>query len=333
MASQTADYKGHVTAETLRHYARLSESGAGLIIVEYTYVHATGKSEEFQLGIESDEHVMSLRLLANKIRQSCAIAGIQITHAGGKTDCLLTGGHLMGPSAVVVPVRDRDLGTMQPMSTQEIDLWKSAFSSAVDRAVSAGFDLIEYHSAHGYGLNQWLSPLTNKRTDGYGGDLQGRAKLLLEFLSDACKRYPRLLLSVRIPGQDFIEGGLQTEDSIALAVALEKLGVDLIHVSSGIGGWKRPRDREGEGYLVDEAARIQATVGIPVIGVGGIETGLYIDKALRERKFSLAAVGRAILRDPRGWGQANLKKDVVRRTPFQIFQRGWELPTQRRGKI
>lgn len=306
MASQTADDNGFVTAETVEHYRRLNEAQPGLLIVEYTYVHTSGKSEENQLGIQSDEHVHGLAALARVIKESGARAGIQITHGGGKTERDLTGGALMGPSGIAVPVKDRQLEAPEPMTLDEIQLWKDSFVQAADRAVMAGFDLVEFHSAHGYGLNQWLSPITNQRPDAYGVDLKGRMSLLLEIINAVRARHPSLLLSVRMPGQDFIEGGLTVQDTIQVAQMLESAGVNVLHVSSGIGGWRRPMDRRGEGYLVSEASLIQASVQVPVIGVGGIETGAFIDESLRAGRFSLAAVGRAILKEPKEWRAKNL---------------------------
>jgi len=175
--------------------------------------------------------------------------------------------------------------------------------------VQAGFDLVEFHSAHGYGLNQWLSPITNQRIDSYGTDLHGRMRLLIEIVEAVRIRHPQLLLSVRLPGQDFLPGGLKIGDTVAIAQRLESLGVDILHISSGIGGWRRPAVRIGEGYLVQEAEQIQRAVKIPVIGVGGIQTGTYINQSLNEEKFQLAAVGRAILKDPAGWFNENLSAD------------------------
>jgi NADPH2 dehydrogenase len=314
MASETADRQGLVTDRTLSHYKRLSEARAGLVMVEYTYVHSSGRSEENQLGAYSDAQNEGLAKLAKVIQESGAFAGLQLTHAGGKTSRDLTGGVLMGPSGVVVPVKGQDLEAMDPMSEQEIQLWKQWFVDAASRAKLAGFDLVEFHAAHGYGLNQWLSPLTNHRNDRYGGSRERNAQLLLEIVSEVRRAHPELLLAVRMPGQDFIEGGLTSLDSIWLAKALESAGVDLIDVSSGIGGWRRPRDRIQEGYLVDEASRIQAFVKAPVIGVGGIETGTYIDQNLSESRFSLAAVGRAILKDPKLWGDTHLAESRITAT-------------------
>jgi NADPH2 dehydrogenase len=196
------------------------------------------------------------------------------------------------------------------MSAVDIQTWKDAFRSAVERAVKAGFDLVEFHAAHGYGLNQWLSPITNHRNDEYGATIGGRFRLLREIVEDARKSHPELLISVRIPGQDFIENGLSMQDSIQLAKLLEEIGVDFIHVSSGIGGWRRPNQRNGEGYLVAEAEAIQSAVQIPVIGVGGIATGEYIDQSLQAKRFLLAAVGRAILADPMAWACSQMMEEA-----------------------
>jgi len=187
------------------------------------------------------------------------------------------------------------------MSVAEMELWRTSFELAVGRASHAGFDFVELHAAHGYGLNQYLSPITNHRSDEYGGTLAGRARLLFEVVEAARSAHPKLLFAVRMPGQDFLEGGLSAEDAIWIAKKLEATGVDLLDVSSGIGGWRRPRDRRGEGYLVSEASAIQGAVTIPVIGVGGIEHGTFIDEAVSSRSIALAAVGRAILKDPETW--------------------------------
>ena len=306
MASETGTTAGFVTPETLAHYQKLATAGAGLLIVEYTYVHPSGRSEEHQLGISSDAHIEGLAQIAQTIHKSNAIAGIQFSHGGGKSERALTGGTLMGPSSVAVPVKGQVTEASDPMNLGQIELWKNAFIAAANRAVAAGFELIELHSAHGYGLNQWLSPITNQRDDEYGGGLNARMRLLLEILNEIRKVHPQLLISVRIPGQDFLEGGLSNADAISIAKHLQNAGVDIINVSSGIGGWRRPAIRVGEGYLVSDAAQIQAVIQIPVIAVGGIETGCYIDQALNEGLFSLAAVGRAILKGPQEWNERNL---------------------------
>ncbi len=301
MASQTASESGFTTEDTYARYVRLAEAVPSLLIVEYTYVHPSGKSEDHQLAIDQDEKIAGLKVLSKLIKSTGALAGIQITHSCAKSNSKLTGGQMRGPSDIAVPVKGEELEKPREMSREEINQMKVWFFAAAQRAVAAGFDLIEFHSAHGYGLNQFLSPLTNKREDSYGGNLRNRARLLLEIVELVRKEFPEVLISVRMPGQDFIEGGLSVQDSIEVGLLLEGVGVDVLHISSGIGGWRRPASRQGEGYLVDEARLIAAQVQIPVIGVGGIQSGEYIDSAIGENSFSLAAIGRAILADPVGW--------------------------------
>jgi NADPH2 dehydrogenase len=298
MASETASETGLVTERTIEHYSNLNKAHVGLLMVEYSFVHASGRSEQNQLGINDDSQIPGLTQIAKIIKSSGAVAGIQITHSGGKTESHFTDGILHSPSGIVVPVKDKVLETPQVMTDDDIQNWKLWFLEAAGRAVRAGFDLIELHAAHGYGLNQWLSPITNKTNYRLG--------FLLDIASAIRSAYPHLLISVRMPGQDFIEGGLTISDSKKIAKSLEAIGVDIINVSSGIGGWKRPRERNGEGYLVEEAALIQRHVSVPVIGVGGIESGAYIDKLISENTISLAAVGRAILKDPQQWKEVNL---------------------------
>lgn len=306
MASQTADLKGLTTDKTLSHYDLLAQSGASLIIAEYSFVHEFGRSEPNQLGISGDYHIKGLTSLADIIHQRGAVSGIQLTHAGGKTEKEYSSGRMLSPSGVTVPIKDKILEAPEIMNLDEIHELIDHFVKAAGRASQAGFDLIEIHAAHGYGLNQWLSPLTNHRTDEFGGSIQKNLRILSEMILMIKIRYPDLLISVRIPGQDFFEGGLTQRDSSTIALMLESIGVDILNVSSGIGGWRRPRDRSGEGYLIEEAGVISSKVSVPVIGVGGIESGIYIDEVLNEGKVSLAAVGRAILKDPKSWREKQL---------------------------
>lgn len=307
MASETATTSGLASERTVAHYTRLSEARVGLIIVEYSFVHASGRSEEFQLGAHVDDTISGLTAIREVIEASGAVPGLQLTHSGGKSERCFAGNDFMSPSGVAVPIKGREPEIPRSMSSNDISLWRKAFSASVGRAVKAGFKLVEFHAAHGYGLNQFLSPAMNLRTDAYGGNLTKNARLLFEIVEDARSQYPQLLLSVRIPGQDFISGGLTSKDSSWIAQELEARGVDIIHVSSGLGGWRRPGTRDGEGYLMAEASTIQKSVRVPVIGVGGIETGSYIDSVIASQTITLAAVGRAILKAPSEWSRLNLE--------------------------
>ncbi len=298
MASGTADLRGAVTSNTIRHYQNLTQAGAGILFVEYTYVHQSGRSELNQLGLDSDSQISAHREMASMIKNSGALAGIQLVHGGGKSSIDLTGGILLGASPIVVPTKGNDLETPVEMNVKEIELYQDWYLEAAIRAAKAGYDIIELHSAHGYGLNQWLSPLTNQRTDEYGGDLKNRSKMLLEIFHKVRKALPNKILGVRIPGEDHFDGGLTQNEMFLVAQRLQDLGADFIDVSSGIGGWRRPVDRTGEGYLLPEATSIQKRIEIPVIGVGGIESGAFIDDSIASRKVAFTAVGRKILKSP-----------------------------------
>lgn len=289
MASGTADLLGAVTSNTLDQYQNLTQAGAGILFVECTYVHPSGRSELNQLGIDSDDKIPEHQELALVIKKSGGLAGIQLVHSGGKSSNSLTGGKLLGASSVVVPTKGDDLETPTEMNLSEIELYQNWYLEAAIRAAKAGYDIIELHSAHGYGLNQWLSSLTNQRSDEYGGNLEGRAKMLIEIFHKIRTALPDKILGVRVPGEDHFEGGLTPSEMAVVSQKLQDLGADFIDVSSGIGGWRRPTDRIGEGYLLPEAASIQKKIEIPVIGVGGIESGAFIDDSIYKQNVAFTA--------------------------------------------
>ncbi|MDA8792145.1 NADH:flavin oxidoreductase [Bacteriovoracaceae bacterium] len=304
MASGTADDNGRATQKTFDHYKRLTTSKAGLIMVEYTYVHPFGKSEPNQLGLYTKEHTEAVRSIAKIIKDSGSLSAIQLVHGGAKSTYELTSGNLIGPSSIIIPSKVETLEKPREADLNDIELIIKSFVESANMAIAAGFDIIELHAAHGYGLNQWLSPITNKRSDDFGGTLKKRARILFNIVEQIKLNHPNILLSIRIPGEDHFDDGLSQVDMIWISKELETKGVSLINVSSGIGGWRRPRNKTGEGYLVENARIIQKEISIPVIGVGGIETSGYINKSLNNKSLSLAAVGRAILKNP-GWGPQN----------------------------
>ncbi|WP_261884200.1 NADH:flavin oxidoreductase [Vibrio pelagius] len=297
MASQTATTDGLTTDATTEHYRNLSRSGAGLVMVEYSFVHTTGKSEPNQLGAHNDECIEGMTKIADAIHSNGAKAGFQLTHCGGKAQLDICP-DLMGPSGITVPAYDRTLPQPKAMSVDDIKLWIESFVQAAIRVEKAGFDFVELHCAHGYGLNQFLSPITNQRDDQYGGSLENRIRMVVDIIK-AIRSTTQLAVMVRIPGQDLYPQGLTQESVVKMCQSFIATGVSIIDVSSGIGGWNRPKDRRGEGYLVSESHYLKkADLGVPIIGVGGIETADYIEQALEHSYFDLAAVGRAILRGP-----------------------------------
>lgn len=299
MASSTGDERGHVTDATLAHYARIVNGRQGLVFVEYTYVHPWGRSESQQLGLHHGEHREGLARLAALIRERGSLPGIQLTHAGGKTEVELIGRKPLGASAVAIPAYGGDMPAPEPMNGDEIETLFQAFVAAASRAEAAGFAAIEIHCAHGYFFNQWLSPVTNQRQDRHGGSPEARSKLLLDLIVELRVRLrSETILSLRFPGQDRIPGGLTLEHTVALAQAVARAGVDVLNVSSGLGGWRRGREQRGEGYLVEDAATLRRALGIPVIGVGGVASLEYCRETLNRGDVDMLAVGRAILENP-----------------------------------
>lgn len=297
MASQTADENGLATEKTFSHYHNLAQSGAGLVMVEYSHVNLAGRSETNQLGAYDDACLPGLTQIASTLHNAGVKTGLQITHCGGKDSAGISC-DIMGPSGITVPAYDRVLPTPRAMTLDDINQWQQDFVAAAIRADKAGFDLVEIHCAHGYGINQWLSPLTNQREDEYGGNLENRARILIEIVAQIKQVAPRLAVMTRIPGQDGYPGGLTHADMAQVSQWLVAAGVEILNVSSGIGGWNRPKDKRGEGFLVEDAAPLTGTTTAAVIGVGGIESVDYIETILATRQVDLVAVGRAILAGP-----------------------------------
>ncbi|MGI2170584.1 NADH:flavin oxidoreductase [Shewanella sp. MF05960] len=297
MASQTADVNGLATEKTFSHYHNLAQSGAGLVMVEYSHVNLAGRSETNQLGAYDDACLLGLTQIASTLHNAGVKTGLQITHCGGKDSAGISS-DIMGPSGITVPAYDRVLPTPRTMTLGDITTWQQDFVAAAIRADKAGFDLVEIHCAHGYGINQWLSPLTNQRQDKYGGNLENRARILIEIVTQIKQVAPRLAVMTRIPGQDGYPGGLSHADMAQVSQWLVAAGVEILNVSSGIGGWNRPKDKRGEGFLVEDAAPLTGTTTAAVIGVGGIESVDYIETILATKQVDLVAVGRAILAGP-----------------------------------
>jgi NADPH2 dehydrogenase len=299
MASKTADETGSATEVTVAHYDRLARSGAGIVFVEYSFVHQSGKAEPRQLGMANEDHQRAAVPIAQTIHKQGSLAGLQIAHAGGKTTTAITGMPLQSPSGVVVPARGRDLEIPVALSEAQIQDWKKWFVDAALRVAGAGFDMVELHGAHGYGLNQWMSPLTNTRSGAYGR--HERSRLVCEIVSAIRASVPQLLVSVRLAGRDFLEGGLEESDMVIMAQQFVEAGVDVLNVSSGLGGWNTPEAAIEEGFLVPQAAVIQQAVSVPVVGVGGIKTLEFVNQGIKRRSFEFAAVGRAILHGQWRW--------------------------------
>lgn len=304
MATAKAGPDGKVSQALLDYYAEKSRGGyVSLVIIEHSYISPEGKASENQLSVSDDAMVPGLRKLAEVIHRNGSRAAMQINHAGSAGLKEVTGTTPLAPSATANPRR----GDMpREMSRQEIGDIVNAFKDAGRRVQEAGFDAVEIHSAHGYLLNQFLSPLTNKRTDEYGGDIGNRIRIHLQAIEAVRSAVgPDFPVQVRLGASDFIEGGTTIEDSKIAARAFEKAGVDMIHISGGFVGYTPP-GLTGQGYFAPLSEAIKSVVSIPVILTGGITEGEAAEKLLVEKKADLIGVGRAILLDS-AWAERAIK--------------------------
>lgn len=288
MHTGLATAEGTVTEGLVEHYVRRSKA-LGLVIVEHSYVSPAGKFSERQVGIHDDSLVPGLEKLSSGIHATGTPVVIQINHAGRNATTEITGMPPLAPSPS---------GSARELRVEEIEALAEAFAGAAERAMKAGFDGVEVHGAHGFLLNQFFSPLTNRRRDDYGGSLKNRVRFPLDVVGRVREMIGGRLLLYRLGSDDLDPAGTKIEDSQEFAVELEEAGVDIIDVSGGLCG-SRPEELQGkQGYFIPQAQQIKNVVDTPVIGVGGITDPEYADKLIRERRVDLVAVGRELLKDP-----------------------------------
>jgi 2,4-dienoyl-CoA reductase-like NADH-dependent reductase (Old Yellow Enzyme family) len=292
----------------LVHLGSRAVGGTALVMVEATAVTRDGRITPGDVGIWSDDHVEPLARIVKFIHSQGAVAGIQLAHAGRKASSAppWKGGHTLktpeeGGWPVVapspIPFHEDDPA---PMALDEagIDGIVAAFEAAARRALTAGFKILEIHAAHGYLLHEFLSPLSNRRDDQYGGSLENRMRLLLRVAERLRALMPRELpLFVRLSATDWAEGGWDVDQSVELAKRLKSLGVDLIDVSSG-GTLPTARIPVAKGYQVPCARRIHDEAEIATGAVGLISDPQYADEIVTGGDADLVLVGRELLREP-----------------------------------
>lgn len=292
----------------LVHLGSRAVGGVALVMVEATAVTPDGRISPGDLGIWADQHVEPLARLARFVHSQGAVAGIQLAHAGRKASCdppWKGGASIKTPTAGGWPVAGPspipfDDGDPVPTALDEagIEGITAAFEAAAIRALAAGFRVIEIHAAHGYLLHEFLSPLSNRRTDQYGGSLENRMRLVLRVAERLRQIVPaELPLFVRISATDWADGGWDVEQSVLLSRRLNDLGVDLIDVSSG-GLVPKARIPVGKGYQVPPAQKIRDEVGIMTGAVGLITEPGYANEIVTGGYADLVFIGRELLREP-----------------------------------
>jgi len=298
MGTNYASDDGFVTERLVRYYEARAEGGTGLIIVEVAAVAPEGKAITHQIGIWADKFIPGLRYLAESIRKHGARAAIQLHHAGRQTTFQTTGYQPVAPSEIPCPIC-RDMP--RSLTIEEIKGIVEAFGHAARRAREAGFDAVEIHGTHGYLINQFLSPYSNKRTDEYGGSPAGRRRFPIE-VYDAVRAavggdFPVIF---RMNADEGMEGGITPEEGREFAGLLEKAGVDALHVSGGVYGSPLPiiaTMYEPEPPLAHYAAGIRARVTIPVIAVGKIHDPEIGEQLIAGGKADFVSLGRGLITD------------------------------------
>lgn len=297
---------GLVKAWHRLHYPTRAIGGVGAVLVEATAVESRGRISPDDLGIWSDAHLPGLEALARDIAEAGAVPGIQLAHAGRKAGVSSPwkGGqplHLWTPVAPSPLPFSEGWDTPRELDWIGLEQVREAFVQGAKRALRAGFRLLELHAAHGYLLHSFLSPLTNQRSDQYGGSRKNRMRFVLEVTAAVREVWPaELPLWVRVSASDWVQGGWGIEDTVALAGELARGGVDLLDCSSG-GIAPGIRIPAAPGYQVPFAARVRRETGLPTGAVGLITDPLQAEEILQRGEAEAVLLGRVLLRDPY-WG-------------------------------
>jgi 2,4-dienoyl-CoA reductase-like NADH-dependent reductase (Old Yellow Enzyme family) len=300
--------KGFANDWLLTHLGARAVGGAGLVIAEATAVEPRGRITPHDLGIWSDDHIEPLARATHVVKENGAVAGIQIAHAGRKAGMQRSwesdssilqddppGWQVIGPS----PIAFSDgYGLPHELSLDEIKDVQASFRSAAVRAQAAGFEWLEIHAAHGYLIHSFYSPVSNQRTDQYGGSFENRIRFLLETVRAIRPVWPEdLPLTVRISGTDWVEGGWTVAESVELARQLKAEAVDLLDCSSG-GSAAQASIPLGAGYQVPISEAVRKGADILTAAVGLITSPAQADEIIRNERADIVLLGREMLRDP-----------------------------------
>ncbi len=304
---------GYVQPFHVAHYETRAVGQVGLVVIEATAVTPQGRITEQDLGIWDDQHIAGLKTLTTRIHAHGAKAALQLAHAGRKS---VVRGEILAPSALPFDEKSK---TPREMTKEEIASTINAFKQGAIRAKAAGFDMIELHGAHGYLLNEFLSPLTNKRTDSYGGSLANRYRFLKDVIA-AVKEVWEGPLLVRISADEYDEEGNTLDDFTRLATWMKEDGVDLIDVSTG--GVIPARIPIFPGYQVRHAETIKHGAKIAVGAVGLITTGKQAEEILQNERADLIFLARELLRHPY-WALTAAKELHAPITAPKQYERGW----------
>ncbi|HEY9881688.1 MAG TPA: NADH:flavin oxidoreductase/NADH oxidase [Leptolyngbyaceae cyanobacterium] len=330
---QYSSQEGFANDWHLVHLVSRAVGGAGLVLTEAAAVEADGRITPGDLGIWLDDHIEMLAKIVALIRHHGAIAGVQLAHAGRKASCAVPweGGKalsedqggwrpLFAPSPLPF---DEDSPIPEALDVEGLERVKQAFISAAQRAIAAGFQVVEVHAAHGYLLHEFLSPLSNQRTDQYGGSFENRIRLLVEVVQAVRQVVPENCpLWVRISATDWVEGGWDIEQSVTLSQKLKSLDIDMVDCSSGglVPGVRIPT---GPGYQTSLSDRIRREADIATAAVGMISAPEQADHIVRTGQADMVLLAREMLRDPYWPHRAAHTLHVKGHTLPVQYQRAW----------
>ena len=288
---------GEATDRLIGFHERIAKNHIGLSIVGATGVSASSKLGDHAHCLFEDGHVTATRKLFDAIRQAGSTPAVQIAHGGRVLTPDLTGGDVVGPSAIPSPLTGIE---PRELTTEEVEEIIAQFVRSAEAAKSAGAEMVEFHAAHSYLLNQFLSPAANQRSDKFGGSTEKRASIVREILKKTRERVGEdFVLGVRMSVDEYVEGGLTIEESRELVKMFIEDGLDIIHVSAG-GHDSGPRmvQEAMDGNIIRLAGEIKREVKIPVIAVGGVQRLGQAENALAEGMADMVALGRALIADP-----------------------------------
>ncbi|WP_243978479.1 FAD-dependent oxidoreductase [Vibrio natriegens] len=315
MVSNYANEDGTCTEQFISYHEEKAKGGWGLIIVEDYKINPEAGGFVKLPGLWDDSQIESHQQLTERVHQHGAKIAAQIYHAGRETCAEITGVQPVAPSAIPDPVVN---AMPRELSVEEIQQLVEQFGDTALRAKKAGFDAVEIHGAHGYLVNQFMSPFSNKRIDQYGGTILNRARFALEVIANIrAKVGTDFPLIYRMSVNEFVEGGLTTEDSKVISMLLENAGIDLIHASNGVYASTEtiiPPTAVGHAWSANISEELKKVVSIPVIAVGRINDPLIAESVLRSKQADMISMGRGSLADPHlpNKAQAGEFDDIIR---------------------
>lgn len=301
MVLNYADTNGLVTKRYVDHIERVARGGVGTIVLEASYIRQDGKGFVNELGVHDDACLPGLKKLVAAAHAHGAAIGIQLYHAGRQTSFKTTGTQPVAPS----PLPDPTINELpRELTVSEISELVGAYGKAAARAKAAGLDFVEMHGAHGYLITQFLSPFSNRRTDAYGGTAQKRMRFVMEAYTAVRQAVgSNFPVTIRLSGEEMVEGGLTLLDTLAIGKRLEEAGIDAVHVSAGnyasyMRGYMIPPMAMPDATLAYLASAMKGALKIPVIAVAKIRDPKLAEKILKSGGADFIAVGRTLLADP-----------------------------------